>query len=101
MWLIWSTPWQIAGGRIGLDGTMAWLNADGAAGPDGFGNGLTEATIKWNLQNGFNFGLGAGVWWAGDDRHFADPNSRFMGQADVAYIHGGWQFCGEHVLRRG
>ena len=90
MWLIWSTPYQIAGGRIGLDGTIAWVNVDGPP-LDGFQNGLTEATIKWNLQNGFNVGLGAGVWW-GSDSALAEKDSRFMGQADVAYIHGGWQF---------
>ena len=28
VWLIWSTPYQIAGGRIGFDGTMAWANVD-------------------------------------------------------------------------
>ncbi len=96
VWLIWSTPYQIAGGRIGFDGTMAWANVDtqltGAANAvDGFQNGLTEATIKWNLQNGFNLGLGAGVWWASDSA-LGESKSRFMGQADVAYIHGGWQF---------
>ena len=95
VWLIWSTPYQIAGGRIGLDGTMAWVNADPlyANVGDAFGNGLTEATIKWNLQNGFNFGLGAGVWWASNSvAPIGQADNRFMGQADVAYIHGGWQF---------
>ena len=70
VWLIWSTPYQIAGGRIGLDGTMAYASVDTnvplVGGANGFQNGLTEATIKWNLQNGFNVGLGVGVWWASD-----------------------------------
>ena len=71
MWLIWSTPWQVAGGRIGFDGTMAWVNVDNLiAQADGFQNGLTEATIKWNLQNGFNVGLGAGVWWVAATANF-------------------------------
>lgn len=90
VWLVWSTPYQIAGGRIGFDGTIAWANVDNSV-YDGFQNGLTEATIKWSLHNGFNFGLGAGVWW-GSDSALAEKDSRFMGQADIAYIAGGWQF---------
>ena len=89
VWLIWSTPWQIAGGRIQFDGTMPWANVDGAGAPDGFQNGLTNASIHWGLGNGLNFGQSVGVYWGGDSA-LQDPKNRFMGHTDVAYIAGGW-----------
>ncbi len=95
VWLIWSTPYQIAGGRIELDGTIGYLNADtsyaGPAAPQGFNSGLTNATIHWGLGNGWNVSGGGGVFWASDS-YFGEKNAHFLGQANVAYIHGGWQF---------
>jgi hypothetical protein len=97
VWLIWSTPYQIAGGRIQLDGTMPWANVDGAAGPDGFQNGLTNASIHWNLGNGLNFDESVGVYWAGSGSGLADPKSRFLGHTDVAYIAGGWALSANFI----
>ena len=55
------------------------------AGPIGFQNGLTNASIHWNLGNGFNFDESVGVYWASDSG-LADAKSRFLGHTDVAYI---------------
>jgi hypothetical protein len=64
-WVIWSTPWTLLGGRIGFDvatpvaqvsiGHPVGLNKTGWLNP------LVEATLKWDLGNGFNFGLQEGV----------------------------------------
>ena len=104
VWLIWSTPWQIAGGRIQLDGTMPWANVDtqlGTGGPDGFLNGLTNASIHWHLGNGLNFDESVGVYWAGSGSALADPKNRFMGHTDVAYIAGGWSFMANFIYGAG
>lgn len=64
-WLIWSTPWTLAGGRIGFDVAtpVAQVSIDQPVGLNktGWLNPLVEATWKWNLGNGFNFGLQEGV----------------------------------------
>jgi len=110
VWLIWSTPYQIAGGRIQLDGTMPYANIDtttwnlahpgAGAGPQGFQNGLTNASIHWNLGNGFNFGESVGAYWASDSA-LADPKTRFMGHTDVAYIAGGWVLAANFIYGEG
>ncbi len=76
VWLIWSTPWQIAGGHIQIDGTIPWASVDTAAathpqlgalaGNQGWLNGLVKSSIKWNLGNGWNFAFGGGAWLGSD-----------------------------------
>ncbi len=99
VWLIWSTPWSIAGGRIQLDGTMAWANADQLP-VDGFLNGLTNVSIHWNLGNGLHFGQSAGVYWGGSSI-LQDANNRFLGHSDVAYIAGGWVLAANFIYGSG
>ncbi|MGO9485187.1 MAG: transporter [Rhodomicrobium sp.] len=111
VWLIWSTPWQIAGGRIQIDGTIPWASVDtgailhpqlGAlAGSQGWLNGLVESSIKWNLGNGWNFAIGGGAWLASDSSLLGIQETRFMGQADVAYIAGGWEVLGNFFIGSG
>ena len=95
MWLIWSTPWSIAGGRIQLDGTMPWANVDHPS-LDGFQNGLTNASIHWNLGNGLHFDESVGVYWAAA-AHLPIAKSRFLGHIDVAYIAGGWALSANFI----
>ena len=65
VWLIWSTPWQIAGGRIMLDTLTPVADVLGRGNTgiaDSWMNTLVDAGIAWNLGNGFNVGVHAGVW---------------------------------------
>ncbi len=112
VWLIWSTPWQIAGGHIQIDGTIPWASVDtyaspyhpqvaGLAGSQGWLNGLVESSIKWNLGNGWNFAFGGGAWLGTDSSLLGIQESRFMGQADVAYIAGGWEVLGNFFIGSG
>ncbi len=111
VWLIWSTPWQIAGGHIQIDGTIPWASIDTAAvdhpqldalaGSQGWLNGLVESSIKWNLGNGWNFAIGGGAWLGSDSSLLGIQESRFMGQADVAYIAGGWEVLGNFFIGQG
>ncbi len=111
VWLIWSTPWQVAGGRIQIDGTIPWASVDtyaGAhpqlsllAGSQGWLNGLVESSIKWNLGNGWNFGIGGGAFIGSDSSLLGIQESRFMGQADIAYIAGGWEVLGNFFVGSG
>jgi hypothetical protein len=101
VWLIWSTPWSIAGGRIQLDTATGvaniWTTTYGSTtypfGTDSWLNTLLDTAIKWNLGNGWNFGLQAGVWLPSDQnlalglgRNYAS----FQGVASVSYVKNGW-----------
>jgi len=97
VWLIWSTPWQIAGGRIILDTATgvadAWTPGSTANGTDSWLNTLVDAQIKWNLGNGWNAGFQAGVWLPSTQalpealgRNYA----AFQGVAAVSYLANGW-----------
>jgi hypothetical protein len=95
LWLIWSTPWQIAGGRIMLDTATplpdVW--APGGIGVESWYNTLLGSSIKWNFGNGWNLGLMAGVWLPSTQalpvllgRNF----TQFQGAASVSYLANGW-----------
>jgi Putative MetA-pathway of phenol degradation len=102
IWLIWSTPWTIAGGRIQLDTATGvadvWSTAYGGAptypfGTDSWLNTLLEAGIKWNLGNGWNFGLQAGAWLPSDQNlplALGRNYTAFQGLASVSYLKNGW-----------
>jgi hypothetical protein len=95
VWLYWSTPWEVAGGRVSAS-TMTsiadrWVG--GGPGLDSFLNTLVEGGISWNLHNGFNVGLHAGAWlpstqalptMAGRDY------TAFQGIGVVSYVAHGW-----------
>ena len=68
-WLIWSTPWTVLGGRILFDVVTpvahvaiggpigkSLVNASGMLDP------LVDVMWKWNLGNGWNFGVQEGVY---------------------------------------
>ena len=98
VWLIWSTPWQIAGGRLTLDTATpvadVWDGASGVAIGDSFANTLVDAALKWNLGNGWNASLQAGVWLPSSQYLPKNVLGRdygaFQGVAAVSYLANGW-----------
>jgi hypothetical protein len=97
VWLIWSTPWSIAGGRIAFDTATGvadvWTAGSTANGTDSWLNTLVEASIAWNLHNGFNVSLRAGAWLPSTQalpETFARDYTAFQGGGSVSYIANGW-----------
>lgn len=98
-WLIWSTPWTIAGGRITLDTVTGLIdaNANGLPGvgsihANGGQNTLVDANIRWNF-GAFNVGLFGGAWLPNTtaaglvDR----DTTSFQGALALAYMKDGWK----------
>jgi hypothetical protein len=97
VWLIWSTPWQIAGGRIAIDTATAvadlWTPGSGLAGTDSFLNTLVEGSIAWNLHNGFNVSLRAGAWLPSEQAlalALGRDYTAFQGGGSISYVANGW-----------
>ncbi len=97
-WLIWSTPWTVAGGRLLLDTVTAVANVDvkGYHGYTGAGNTYIDAQLKWDLGGGLSAGVQSGVFLPvrndltslGVTRNFYS----LMEIAAVTYEHNGWEF---------
>lgn len=95
-WTVWSTPWQILGGKLIFDAAspMANVNVHGALNQGGFVNPLIDAQLKWDLGNGFFGGFQTGVWLPVDNelthlgvaRNFAS----FQGVVAFTYLKDGW-----------
>ena len=103
VWLIWSTPYQIAGGRIMLDSLTpvadVWNNTKGTS-VDSWMNTLVDAGIAWNLQNGFNVGLHAGVWLPSTQAipsAYGRGDAAFQGIAAVSYVANGWNLTATSI----
>ena len=104
VWLIWSTPYQIAGGRIALDTATAvadtWGNtttgaglAAAGSGADSFLNTLVEGSIAWNLGGGWNASLRAGAWLPSTQSlslALGRDYTAFQGGGSVSYVANGW-----------
>jgi hypothetical protein len=97
LWLIWSTPWQIAGGRLGFSTYTGiadvWAPATGNVGIDSFLNTLVEGHLGWNLHNGFNVSVYAGAWLPSTQTLptvLGRDYTAFQGLAAVSYIANGW-----------
>ena len=95
VWLIWSTPWQIAGGRIMLDTTTAVADvwSPGYAGADSFLNTLVEGAVAWNLGNGWNASVRAGVWLPSTQALpmlLGRDYAAFQGGGSLSYLANGW-----------
>ena len=97
VWLIWSTPWQIAGGRIILDTATGvgdlWAPGVTANGTDSWLNTLVEAQIKWNFGNGWNGGFQAGAWLPSTQAlpiALGRNYTAFQGGAMISYLANGW-----------
>ena len=95
VWLIWSTPWQIAGGRIMLDTTTGVADAwtPGYTGTDSWLNTLVDGAIAWNLGNGWNASVRAGVWLPSTQvlpKGFGRDYAAFQGGGSLSYLANGW-----------
>ncbi len=106
VWLIWSTPWQIAGGRIALDTTTAIADAwaTGGIGKDSFLNTLVEGSIAWNLHNGFNVSLRAGAWLPSEQllpRALGRDYTAFTGGGSISYVANGWNLTSTGIWGQG
>ena len=106
VWLIWSTPWQIAGGRVQLSTATGVADtwATGATGSDSWLNTFIDGGIKWNLGNGWNFGWTAGVFLPSTQplpimlgRNYA----AFQGLASVSYLANGWNLTATGIYGSG
>jgi hypothetical protein len=108
-WLIWSTPWTLAGGRIGFDVAtpVAQVSIDQPVGLNktGWLNPLVEATWKWNLGNGFNFGLQEGVHLpvegALETLGVAYNFASFQQVVAFSYLNDGWNLTATFVYGSG
>ncbi len=101
-WLIWSTPWTIAGGRLLLDTVMPYVNVDVHGGPQfsGFANAILDAQLKWDLGGGFYGGFQAGIYLPTSTdvgRDFAS----FQGIAALSYLKDGWNLSSTFVYGTG
>ena len=97
LWLVWSTPWEIAGGRLGFSTYTGvadvWTPAGGVA--DSFLNTLVEGHLGWNLHNGFNVSVYAGAWLPSTQSlpmMLGRDYTAFQGLAAVSYLANGWDF---------
>lgn len=106
-WLIWSTPWTLAGGRLMFDTVTALADVDVKKTVHSFGVGNTylDAQLKWNLGDGFNFGLQSGVFLPvhnsltdlGVTRDFFS----YMEIASMTYEHNGWELTSTGIYGTG
>ena len=97
-WIVWSTPWTIAGGRFIVDTVtaVADVRVHGSRHYTGAGNPLLDAQLKWDLGNGLSAGVQSGVYVPlkssltalGVTRDFYS----FQEVAAVTYEHNNWEF---------
>lgn len=101
--LIWSSPWEIAGGKVGMTGLFAYGSFNDNAGlvttPGGTADGawasVVEANIKWNFgalsvseNAGIMYLFGTGNFLIADLNGQKD-NTNFVGHTDFTYKFGG------------
>ena len=69
MWLIWSTPITIGGGRLIFDTVTPYVKADFKNGPtiSEFTNTSIDAQLKWSLGNDIYGGFQLGTWLPADN----------------------------------
>ncbi|MET3354348.1 UNVERIFIED_ORG: hypothetical protein ABID33_002259 [Xanthobacter viscosus] len=90
-WLIWSTPYKLAGGVIMLDVTMPYVNVDIDNGPSfsGMANAIIDLQVKWDLGNGFFGGFQSGIYLPISSEVGRDFLS-WQGLAALSYLRDGW-----------
>ncbi len=108
VWLVWWTPWQIAGGRVMFDTATgvadSWNPGSVANGTDSWLNTLVETGIGWNLGNGFGASLHAGAWLPSTQTLpmvLGRDYTAFQGAAAISYVAGGWNFSATGIYGSG
>lgn len=107
-WLIWSTPWSIAGGKIMFDVVtpIANVRIPGVIQKNGMLNPFLDAQIKWDLGGGFFGGFQAGVYLPvsngmANTLGVARDFYSFQGIAALSYLKDGWNLSSTLVAGTG
>ncbi len=89
-WIIWSTPWKIAGGTVLLDTVTPYVdvNVGGNGVASGWGNTFVNAQVKWDLGKGLFGGFQGGVYLP-TSSDVGNDFSSFQGVAAMSYLGGG------------
>jgi hypothetical protein len=108
VWLVWWTPWQIAGGRIMFDTATAigdsWASGSGETGIDSWMNTLVEGGIGWNLGGGWGVSLHAGAWLPSTQTLpsiLGRNYTAFQGGAAISYVASGWNISATGIYGSG
>jgi len=101
-WILWSTPWTIAGARVILDTATPYIDAKVKDGPrfSGLNNTLLDAQLKWDLGGGFFGGVQAGVYLPNTSQVGRDLTS-FQGVAAISYLKDGWNLSATFIYGTG
>ncbi|WP_296709367.1 transporter [Rhodoblastus sp.] len=109
LWIVWSTPWTIFGGRLGFDAAtpVAQVSIDNPVGLNkaGWANPLVEMSLKWDLGNHFYLGVHEGAHLPvegpleqiGVGYNFAS----FMQVVAFSYLNDGWNLSATFVYGTG
>lgn len=106
-WLIWSTPWTIAGGRLLFDTVTPYVDArvPGVIHRSGFANTLLDAQLKWDLGNGFFGGIQSGIYLPMknelNDIGVAHDWTAWQGVAALSYLKDGWNLSSTFIVGTG
>jgi hypothetical protein len=108
-WIVWSTPWELAGGRLGFDvaPSAAQVSIDRPVGLNkaGWANPLVELSLKWDLGNHFYAGVHEGLHipvsgpleQIGVAYNFAS----FMQVLALSYLNEGWNLSATLIYGTG
>ena len=101
-WLLWSTPWTIAGGRVILDTATPYVDLTVKNGPhlNGLNNTLLDAQLKWDLGGGFFGGVQAGVYLPNTSEISRNLTS-FQGVGALTYLNDGWNLSSTLIYGTG
>lgn len=106
-WMIWSTPWTIAGGRVLFDAVTPYADVSIRKGPhfSGFLNPIVGAQLKWDLGGGFFGGFHAGVYLPMKNElttiGLAHDYASFQGIGTISYFKDGWNLTSTLVYGTG
>ena len=106
VWLVWWTPWQIAGGRVVLDTATGVADTWSGTGPgtDSWLNTLVEAGIGWNLGHGWGVSVHAGAWLPSTQTLptvLGRDYTAFQGAAAISYVASGWNLSATGIYGSG
>lgn len=101
-WLIWSTPYTIAGGRILVDIVVPYVDEQQKhhSGSSSFGNPFLDTQVKWDLGHGFHGGFQAGIYLP-VHAAMATNDLSFQGIAALSYLQNGWNLTSTLAIGTG